>query len=132
MSSAQDVSNDTLHGILEELKSREPLFHHPELGTSESDYERMTEEDFWEVGASGRIYNRSYVIKNLVERYSKPFIDEWVLKDCLCRELSSDVYLFTYTLWQGDRQSRRATLWRRSASDWKIVYHQGTLVQPDP
>ena len=36
----------------------------------------------------------------------------------------------TYTLLQGARVTRRATLWRRSMSGWKILYHQGTLVNP--
>src|SRR5580658_4108966 len=96
--------------VMEVLRAREPLFHHPELGVSGADYERMTDEDFWEVGASGRIYDRDYVIKTLVERYSKPFIDDWRLDDCRCKALSDDFYLFTYTLWQGDRQSRRAAV----------------------
>jgi len=30
----------------------------------------------------------------------------------------------------GRRVTRRATLWRRSATGWKILYHQGTLVDP--
>jgi hypothetical protein len=29
------------------------------------------------------------------------------------------------------RVTRRATLWRRSAHTWKIVYHQGTVVEGD-
>jgi hypothetical protein len=26
--------------------------------------------------------------------------------------------------------TRRATLWRRMSSGWKILYHQGTVVDP--
>jgi len=39
------------------------------------------------------------------------------------------VNLLTYTLAQGARITRRATIWRRCGSDWKIVYHQGTIVE---
>jgi len=39
-------------------------------------------------------------------------------------------YLLTYTLVQdATRVTRRATIWRRSANTWKIVYHQGTVVE---
>ena len=49
--------------ILAELSSREPIFHRPELGTNRTDFEMMTLEDFWEVGASGRRYTRKYVLE---------------------------------------------------------------------
>jgi hypothetical protein len=114
--------------VFEELRNLEPIFHYPELGTSEADYQRMTDSDFWEVGASGRIYDRRDVIEILLKRYSEPFEDVFRLDGCKCRQLSQDIWLFTYTLHQGDRVSRRATIWRRSEDDWKIVYHQGTLV----
>ena len=29
------ATDPALHGVLKELISREPIFHHPELGTSE-------------------------------------------------------------------------------------------------
>jgi hypothetical protein len=35
----------------------------------------------------------------------------------------------TYTLHQGARITRRSTIWRRTGEGWKIVYHQGTMVE---
>lgn len=109
--------------ILDQLRDREPIFHHPELGTTRADFEAMTEPDFWEVGASGRRYSREYVLNVLEERYRQPFDDDWQTSDFHCREIAADNYLLTYTLRQGERITRRATLWRHTA-----VYHQGTLV----
>ena len=40
--------------VLAELVKREPICHRPELGTTRADYERMMDESFREVGASGR------------------------------------------------------------------------------
>jgi hypothetical protein len=114
--------------ILDQLRDREPIFHHPELGTTRADFEAMTEPDFWEVGASGRRYSREYVLNVLEERYRQPFDDDWQTSDFHCREIAADNYLLTYTLRQGERITRRATLWRHTAQGWKIVYHQGTLV----
>lgn len=116
--------------VLEELKKREPIFHHPEYGTSRVDFEDMTAPDFWEVGASGRRYSREYVIDRLVERHSKPHVDIWETRDFHCLEIAPDNYLLTYTLVQDStRVTRRATVWRKSADAWKIVYHQGTIVE---
>ncbi len=126
-----DIENEEqrLRRIFEEIKSREPLFHHPEFGTSRSDFERMIVEDFWEVGASGRRYDRQFVLDNLEERHSVPVEEDWRIEDCQCRPLSEDVYLFTYVLWQEDRRTRRATIWMQNDLEWKIIYHQGTLAE---
>jgi hypothetical protein len=40
-----------LLAVRKELQQREPIFHHPELGTTRADYENMTDANFWEVGA---------------------------------------------------------------------------------
>ncbi|GLQ99662.1 nuclear transport factor 2 family protein [Dyella mobilis] len=114
--------------VLDELKRREPIFHRPEFGTTRADFEAMTEADFWEVGASGRRYSRSYVLDVLEERSRHPVEDTWETSDFHCREIAADNYLLTYVLRQGERITRRATLWRRTAQGWKIVYHQGTVV----
>ncbi|MGB7548046.1 MAG: DUF4440 domain-containing protein [Terracidiphilus sp.] len=119
-----------LQDILAELSSREPIFHRPEFGTSRADFERMTAKDFCEVGASGRRYSRQYVLDQLEKRFSVPHGDIWPTRDFHCRKLSEDVYLMTYTLLQDNtRLTRRATIWQKTPDGWKIVYHQGTVVQ---
>jgi hypothetical protein len=45
------------------------------------------------------------------------------------REIAADNYLVTYTLAQGARITRRATLWRKTPAGWKILFHQGTMVE---
>lgn len=115
--------------VLEELKRREPIFHRPEFAGSRAALEKMTAEDFWEVGASGRRYSREYVFETLAGRPKQPIVDHWRTSDFHCRELAPDTYLLTYTLLQDERRTRRATIWQRSGGDWKILYHQGTLVQ---
>ena len=124
-----------LREILQELRSREPVFHRPEFGTTRADFEAMTEESFWEVGASGRRYSREHVLHVLEDRHQVAshlaLEDTWEATDFACRELGSNTYLLTYTLAQGQRKTRRATVWRRSAAGWKIVFHQGTIVEDD-
>jgi hypothetical protein len=56
------VTNAEHLEILNELIQREPIFHHPEFGTTQQDFENMTDKEFWEVGASGRRYSREYVL----------------------------------------------------------------------
>jgi hypothetical protein len=123
------VTDPALGNVLRELIRREPIFHRPELGTTRRDFEGMTAEDFWEVGASGRRYSREYVLSVVAGRHGdNPPIDVWSATDFHCRQLSGDVYLLTYTLFQGERTTRRATIWQQGPAGWRAIFHQGTIV----
>nr|WP_282097043.1 DUF4440 domain-containing protein [Legionella pneumophila] len=78
--------------------------------------EAMIVPDFWEVGASGQIYDKEIIIETLLERYRDPnYKDEWETSNFKCREIAKDNFLLTYDLVQGkERKTRRATLWRKS------------------
>lgn len=117
--------------VLAQLIRREPIFHRPEFGTTRADFEKMTTHDYWEVGASGRRYSRSYVLDMLEQRFEQDQQDDvWETSDFYCKRLAEDVYLLTYTLLQhGERQTRRSTIWQQTPEGWKIAYHQGTIVQ---
>ena len=123
------VTAPELLEVLEELRRREPIFHHPEFGTTRRDFEAMTDQNFWEVGASGRRYSREFVLDTLENRAPDAEESKWLTRDFQCREIAADNYLITYTLHQGARITRRATLWRRTREGWKILYHQGTLAE---
>jgi|SRR6267154_2662526 len=115
--------------VLNELTNREPIFHRPEFGAARADFERMTETTFWEVGASGKCYSREYVLDELVKRSGDQAEDSWQTDDFRCQEIAADNYLLTYRLIQGTRVTRRSTIWRRTPQGWRIVYHQGTVVE---
>ena len=124
------ATDAALLGILQGLRQREPIFHRPELGSTRADFDRLMTADFWEVGASGRRYSRDYVLDQLERRAAEATIgDKLQATDFHCRRLAQDVYLLTYTLFQPERRTRRATIWRSTESGWKIVFHQGTIVQ---
>jgi len=115
--------------ILDELAPQEPIFHRAEFAITLADFDRLMVADFWEFGASGRRYDRAFILQKLEKI---PPIDAaeagWETSDFHCRRLSADTYLLTYTLDQGDRKTRRATIWRSSPEGWQIVYHQGTVI----
>ena len=115
--------------VLQELRRREPIFHSAEFGNSTVDYERNMAPDYWEVGASGRRYSRQFILRELD---GKPVVYAdtvgWESWDHAVRRLGPDTYLLTYTLRQGERLTRRATIWQKEVHGWSIVYHQGTIV----
>lgn len=120
-----------LAGVLAELSSREPIFHRPEFGTTRADFDCLMAADYWETGASGQRYAREPILDEMDRRYANgPCEDVWETSEFHCRQLAENVYLLTYTLLQDrKRLTRRATIWQRTSEGWKIVYHQGTIVQ---
>jgi hypothetical protein len=124
------TTDPDLPSILAELSSLEPIFHWPDFAMSRAELEKMTADDFWETGASGRRYSRQFVLDVLEQRRDAPQADVWETSDFNCRRLAEDVYLLTYTLLQDNtRLTRRSTIWQKTSDGWKIVYHQGTVVQ---
>ncbi|GAB2516953.1 hypothetical protein CATRI_00140 [Corynebacterium atrinae] len=113
--------------VTEQLRALEPIFHRAEVGSGREVFESMTAAGYWEVGASGRVYAREYVIETLVERYAHPYKDLWTIDKFEVRSLADGLFLVTYELDQEGRRSRRSTIWRWSSRGWIAEYHQGTL-----
>jgi len=125
------VDSDLLP-VFHELCRREPIFHTPEFGTTIADFQRAMPPGYWEVGASGRRYSREFILRSMGQN---PPIDAasagWKSYDQALRRLSPDTYLFTYTLRQAERVTRRATIWQTTPQGWCILYHQGTIVSAE-
>ena len=117
--------------MLGQLQALEPIFHGPQY-RSAAQLEAIIAPDFWEIGASGRRYSRRFVLETLAARRADTAEAAWQTRDFHCRRLADGLYLLTYTLLQGERCTRRTTLWQRAAPAWKILFHQGTLVAGEP
>ena len=118
-----------LQPILEELRSREPIFHTQRFGRSLEDFQRSTAPDFWEVGASGRRYSRDFILgMQAKEELVDADTAGWKASAFGLRRLGENTFLLTYTLDQAGRLTRRATIWEKAPDAWRILYHQGTIV----
>ena len=118
-----------LEGVLEELREREPIFHRAAFGRAREEMELSVAPDYWEVGASGRRYSREYIWRMLEERLPVDAVEAgWKWHGFGLRRLGEETYLLTYTLEQGERVTRRSTIWERLDGGWRILFHQGTVV----
>jgi hypothetical protein len=119
--------------VARELREREPLFHRREHGISRADFEAMTDADYWEVGASGSIYDRETCLNELERRFADPTYDPLAgleVSEFAVREAGDGVWLATYRLRQGDRDTRRLSVWQQTKGGWVVVFHQGTVIPP--
>ena len=123
------LTDPTILPILDELRCQEPIFHRPEHASSIEAFSGLMAPDYWEVGASGNRYGRSFILEHLA---ASPPVDSdaagWKTSDFACRLLGDETYLLTYTLDQNGRITHRSTIWRRNGADWQILFHQGTVV----
>lgn len=119
-----------LASVREALRAREPLFHREPAGSGRDHFTAMIMPDYWEVGASGERYDRDFVLDVLEERRVDPQPDPWRVEDFAVRHLDGASWLATYVLWQGQRRTRRSTVWLHvddGPGRWVAAYHQGTL-----
>lgn len=113
--------------VITELSAREPIFHRRKFGTTRGDLERMTVEAFWEIGASGKVYQRDQVIDTVLKRFADgPEPHDWPCRDFRLTTLSDGLFLISYILDEPGRVTRRSTIWQETGEGWKVVFHQGT------
>ena len=127
----RDTAPDLLP-ILRELLPFEPIFHTRAFGLTSADFGPRMSPEYWEVGASGRRYSREFILDFLSKN---PPVDaasaEWKCSEHALGQLGPDTYLVTYTLSQGERLTRRSTIWRKTLAGWRILYHQGTIASSE-
>lgn len=116
--------------ILAQLSAREPIFHRRQFGATRDALERMIDPAFWEIGASGKIYRRDFVIETVLERYAGgPEPHDWPCRDFTLTPLAERLFLLSYVLEEPERITRRSTVWRLADDGWKIAFHQGTPME---
>jgi hypothetical protein len=118
------LDRNTLQEILRALELRllQP-------GGSAKDIGDLLAEEFVEFGSSGRVYDRRQVIENL--QHGTARIE---LSDFKATTLSPGLALATYVSTRLDEtgapstRSLRSSIWKRIHGHWRMVFHQGTLL----
>ncbi|MEW6195719.1 MAG: peptide deformylase [Bacteroidota bacterium] len=72
--------------VLEEFTKLEIFIHWPSIDTTKQEIESLLDENFWEVGASGKRCSQEFVLRILIERTHKRNNDVWINKDFHCSE----------------------------------------------
>ena len=113
------------------LRELEESLLRPETRRDVETLAKLLAEDFREVGASGRIYDKDETLQELP---GAPAPDSYVISDFIASELDIYVAMVSYrleTLYAGEdapRRTVRTSLWRLAEGGWQMFFHQGTPV----
>ena len=108
--------------LRKKLYEFELLLLNPEARHSVKELENLLAEEFIEFGSSGKIYNKSDILKWLPLEPPRQF----VVEDFSALILAKDIVLVTYKLTSGAVSSLRSSLWKFNGNEWKMIFHQGT------
>lgn len=95
----------------------------PGVRRSRERLEALLDPGFREVGASGRVWTRDEIVRQLVDAVDEPPVEA---TDLAATEVAPDVVLVTFQT--GPRRAHRTSLWRRVDGQWRLLHHQGTPV----
>jgi len=116
--------------LTREIEELERHLLTPATRASSKALDKRLTEDFIEIGASGRIYDKATILASLPEEAG-----DWTyhLTDFALRKISPDTVLATYRLVTyrnaaAERRTLRSSLWRQENGDWRMMFHQGTLI----
>jgi hypothetical protein len=127
-----DNSMNSATELVDEIGRLERLHLDPAVRSSAAELNELLADDFLEIGASGRLFDKADVLASLPQ---DPALDA-CLTDLVVRQLAPDVALATYRIRsrsaEGDRHSLRSSLWVRRSSRWQLRFHQGTPVRSTP
>ena len=98
----------------------------PDVRADAHRLDQLLHEDFVEVGASGRLWQRRELIEDLL---ATPLVDAITVSELAARPIAGDVILVTYRTSTPQRVVLRGSLWRRGRRGWQLVFHQGTPVE---
>jgi hypothetical protein len=106
----------------EELMTLEQQLLDPALRIDKAFLQRVLADDFEEIGQSGRLHDKASTMRDLPA--SPGFSVSPTIEGFKAREGSPGLVLTIYSI--AETGTARSSLWRRTASGWELVFHQGT------
>ena len=119
--------------LLDELRNLEVALHQASVRADRARLEDLLDEQFWEIGRSGKVWTRE---ATLVEFESRaPSYTVWS-QDFKVERLTHALALLTYRSADVgetgglELHAHRASLWAMIDGRWRMRFHQGTPVEP--
>lgn len=121
--------------LLTTLRMLEERLLTPEVRASREATDALLADDFVEFGSSGTVYDKASTLAGLQEERAEGARIERRTSDWDVRALSADAALLTYRVEHREMPegrwsaSLRSSIWRRTGSQWRMMFHQGTTTK---
>lgn len=129
MSNVRARAMEAESALVDHIRALEERLLQSDVRKSPQELDRLLADDFVEFASDGRPYDKHQVIEAL--QYEDRFRRSLV--DFRLRLLADDVALATFRAIRENThsgevaRSLRSSIWRRGASEWQVVFHQGTI-----
>lgn len=124
------VSREESHDpMVEAACDGELALLHPTVRRDADQLRALLADDFREIGASGRLFDRDAIIAALVAETAPESAPDPSVSDLTGARVSDELVLLTYRLEFAGRITRRSSLWRVSGGRAELLFHQGTPAQ---
>jgi len=114
--------------VLEEVVALELRLLDPAVRRDRGQVEALLHAEFREIGASGRLWDRESMVAALAEDPGTGA----TAGELEARVVGDGVVLLTYVSDSAAGRSLRSSLWVRGEDGWRVLFHQGTPLAPDP
>ena len=123
--------------LLDEIRSLEESLYRKGLRRSRAEAEKLLTEDFFEFESSGRTYHREDMISLLVQEGADEPREALSFDNYSLSPISANAVLLTYRTCRKRPDGLkghvlRSSIWKRSESGWKMMFHQGTKAEAKP
>ncbi|MEH1923491.1 nuclear transport factor 2 family protein [Nostoc sp.] len=115
------------------LRQLEERLLQPDVRKSAKDIIDLLADEFIEIGSSGRVFDKQQIIESLQNEPIEPLIERSIT-EFKTLVLATGVILVTYRIVRhisGEQpvHSLRSSIWKLNNGQWKMIFHQGTLVK---
>ncbi|MDZ7953214.1 nuclear transport factor 2 family protein [Nostoc sp. DedQUE09] len=105
----------------------------PDVRKSAKDIMDLLADEFIEFGSSGRVFNKQQIIESLQNESIQP-LTQRLITEFKTLVLATGVVLVTYRIVRNISgkqpvHSLRSSIWKLNNDQWKMIFHQGTLVR---
>ncbi|MEH1827306.1 MAG: DUF4440 domain-containing protein [Nostoc sp.] len=115
------------------LRQLEERLLQPDVRKSAKDIMDLLADEFIEIGSSGRVFDKQQIIESLQNEPIESLIQRSIA-EFKTLVLATGVILVTYRIVRdisGEQpvHSLRSSIWKLNNDQWKMIFHQGTLVR---
>lgn len=111
------------------IKNLETELLRPEVRKSKKRLDELLADDFYEIGESGKKYNKQDILNDLPKQAEVDF----TIQNFNAVEISPGIILATYQIEKeiaGNKTSSlRSSFWQNKNGKWQIIFHQGTTLK---